>query len=50
MDVFVYGSHAEEYWANVSDTARNFVSYCLTVDPNLRPTAQEALQHKVSLL
>jgi len=36
----------EEYWANVSDTAREFVETCLTVDPNSRPTASEALKHK----
>ncbi|KAI0772983.1 Pkinase-domain-containing protein [Trametes elegans] len=36
----------EEYWANVSETARDFVSTCLTIDPTSRPTAAEALQHK----
>ncbi|KAI0708507.1 Pkinase-domain-containing protein [Earliella scabrosa] len=36
----------EEYWANVSETARDFVSECLTIDPASRPTAAEALQHK----
>lgn len=36
----------EEYWANVSTAARNFVSYCLTIDPAKRPTAEEALNHK----
>jgi len=36
--------HAEEYWSNVSETARNFVKSCLTVDPELRPTAEEALR------
>ena len=36
----------EEYWSNVSETARDFVRYCLTVDPHTRPTATEALQHK----
>ncbi|KAJ6562447.1 kinase-like domain-containing protein [Mycena capillaripes] len=35
-----------EYWANVSDTARDFVQVCLTVDPNHRPTAAEALEHR----
>ncbi|KAF8510171.1 Pkinase-domain-containing protein [Gautieria morchelliformis] len=35
-----------EYWANVSDTARDFVNACLTVDPTSRPTAAEALEHK----
>jgi hypothetical protein len=47
-----YASHLviEEYWCNVSDTARGFVTMCLTVDQNLRPTAEEALKHKVHLL
>jgi calcium/calmodulin-dependent protein kinase I len=36
-----------EYWANVSDTAKSFVTECLTIDPASRPTASEALQHKV---
>ncbi|QRV85045.1 calcium/calmodulin-dependent protein kinase [Ceratobasidium sp. AG-Ba] len=35
-----------EYWANVSDTAKEFVRYCLTIDPAKRPTATQALQHK----
>ena len=38
--------HAEEYWANVSPTARDFVSECLTIDPQARPTCAQALQHK----
>jgi calcium/calmodulin-dependent protein kinase I len=36
-----------EYWANVSETAKSFVTQCLTIDPASRPTAAEALQHKV---
>ena len=36
----------EEYWHNVSKTARDFVSRCLTVDPKRRMTAQEALNHR----
>ncbi|KAI5980991.1 kinase-like domain-containing protein [Pisolithus marmoratus] len=40
-----YRFEPEEYWNNVSDTARAFVSSCLTVDPDLRPTAAETLQH-----
>ncbi|TFK52945.1 Pkinase-domain-containing protein [Heliocybe sulcata] len=35
-----------EYWANVSDTAKEFVAYCLTIDPNQRPTAEDALNHR----
>ncbi|KAF7366323.1 Protein kinase domain-containing protein [Mycena sanguinolenta] len=35
-----------EYWANVSETARDFVQMCLTVDPARRPTAAEALEHR----
>ncbi|KAI0816914.1 Pkinase-domain-containing protein [Trametes gibbosa] len=36
----------EEYWANVSETAKDFVRTCLTIDPTSRPTAAEAIQHK----
>ncbi|WOO81985.1 Calcium/calmodulin-dependent protein kinase cmkB [Vanrija pseudolonga] len=35
-----------EYWAGVSETARDFVRACLTVDPTNRPTAAQLLQHK----
>jgi len=35
-----------EYWANVSQTAKEFVTECLTIDPAKRPTAAKALQHK----
>jgi serine/threonine protein kinase len=38
---------AAEYWAHVSDTGRDFVKTCLTLDPTKRPTAAQALQHKV---
>ncbi|KAJ6624735.1 hypothetical protein B0H10DRAFT_717281 [Mycena sp. CBHHK59/15] len=31
---------------DVSDTAYDFVNLCLTVDPERRPTAAEALEHK----
>ncbi|KAL1959794.1 hypothetical protein VTO42DRAFT_939 [Malbranchea cinnamomea] len=34
-----------EYWRNVSQTAREFIKRCLTVDPQARITAHEALQH-----
>ena len=34
-----------DYWRGVSDTAKNFIAQCLTVDPNQRPTAHQALTH-----
>ena len=40
-----YKFEPEEYWANVSQTARDFVTACLTIDPAARPTAEEALKH-----
>ncbi|KAK7680323.1 hypothetical protein QCA50_016563 [Cerrena zonata] len=49
MEAIIAGDYKfepEEYWANVSTAARNFVSYCLTIDPAKRPTAEEALNHK----
>jgi serine/threonine protein kinase len=42
-----YKFEPAEYWANVSHTARDFVQVCLTVDPERRPTAAQALEHKV---
>jgi serine/threonine protein kinase len=45
-----YRFEPEEYWQNVSTTAKEFVTVCLTVDPAKRPTADESLQHKVCLL
>ncbi|KAJ7177679.1 kinase-like domain-containing protein [Mycena filopes] len=41
-----YKFEPAEYWANVSQTARDFITACLTVDPERRPTAAEALQHE----
>jgi calcium/calmodulin-dependent protein kinase I len=35
----------DEYWSIVSDTARDFVATCLTVDPDKRPTAAQMLEH-----
>lgn len=35
----------KEFWVGVSDTARDFVSKCLTVDPTNRPTAAELQNH-----
>lgn len=34
-----------EYWRGVSHIARDFINRCLTIDPNQRMTAHEALQH-----
>ncbi|KAH8112862.1 Pkinase-domain-containing protein [Phellopilus nigrolimitatus] len=41
-----YAFEPEEYWANVSETARDFVRACLTADPAARPTARAALEHR----
>ncbi|KAI5117907.1 hypothetical protein M0805_003601 [Coniferiporia weirii] len=49
MQAIIAGDYAfepEEYWENVSETARDFVRLCLTVDPAVRPTAKEALEHR----
>jgi serine/threonine protein kinase len=40
-----YRFEPKEYWANVSDVAKDFVSRCLTVDPAQRITAEQALAH-----
>lgn len=34
-----------EYWRGVSQEARNFISRCLTIDPQKRMTSHEAMQH-----
>jgi serine/threonine protein kinase len=34
-----------EYWRGVSQTARDFIRRCLTIDPAARMTAHEALSH-----
>jgi calcium/calmodulin-dependent protein kinase I len=34
-----------DYWRGVSDNARQFIRRCLTVDPQERQTAHEALSH-----
>lgn len=41
-----YKFEPHEYWANVSETARDFVRACLTVDSKQRPTAEQLLKHK----
>jgi len=49
MEAIIAGDYAfepVEYWSNVSDTARSFVTECLTIDPASRPTAEQALAHK----
>lgn len=33
----------ERYWRNVSPDARSFIRKCLSLDPDIRPTATEAL-------
>ncbi|KIJ64791.1 hypothetical protein HYDPIDRAFT_111396 [Hydnomerulius pinastri MD-312] len=48
MEAIIAGDYRfepEEYWSNVSSTARDFVATCLTVDPETRPTAAEMLEH-----
>ncbi|KAI1654383.1 calcium/calmodulin-dependent protein kinase type I [Daldinia decipiens] len=40
-----YNFQPVEYWRGVSDNAKEFISQCLTVDPNKRMTAHEALSH-----
>ncbi|KAK1783285.1 putative calcium/calmodulin-dependent protein kinase [Copromyces sp. CBS 386.78] len=34
-----------EYWRGVSDSGKDFIRRCLTIDPDKRMTAHEALQH-----
>ncbi|KAJ1325732.1 calcium/calmodulin-dependent protein kinase I [Microdochium nivale] len=41
-----YSFQPTEYWRGVSDHAKDFITRCLTVDPNNRMTAHEALSHK----
>jgi calcium/calmodulin-dependent protein kinase I len=40
-----YSFTPEEYWRGVSNTARDFIRVCLTVDPSKRQTAHDALGH-----
>jgi calcium/calmodulin-dependent protein kinase I len=40
-----YRFEPTEYWRGVSDNAKDFIQRCLTIDPNKRMTAHEALQH-----
>lgn len=34
-----------EYWRSVTPTARDFINRCLTIEPNARMTAHQALSH-----
>lgn len=40
-----YSFSPNEYWRNVTPTARDFINCCLTIDPNVRMTAHQALSH-----
>ena len=40
----VYSFH-DEYWAEVSPEAKDMIAKMLTVDPNKRLTADQALEH-----
>ncbi|EJD51983.1 Pkinase-domain-containing protein [Auricularia subglabra TFB-10046 SS5] len=48
MEAIIAGDYKfepKEYWANVSDVARDFVRTLLNVDPTKRPSAAQALEH-----
>ncbi|ODQ56536.1 calmodulin-binding protein kinase [Saitoella complicata NRRL Y-17804] len=40
-----YNFEPEEFWAEVSDDAKDFIKKCLTLDPSKRPTAREGMEH-----
>lgn len=40
-----YSFQPADYWRGVSDHAKDFIRRCLTIDPNRRMTAHEALSH-----
>jgi len=40
-----YKFEPEEYWQHVSQTARDFIKQCLTIDQKARPTAEGILNH-----
>ncbi|KAG6853399.1 hypothetical protein C0991_004732 [Blastosporella zonata] len=49
MEAIIAGDYKfepTEYWANVSETAKDFVRSCLTLDAAKRPTAADVLNHK----
>jgi len=35
-----------DYWDNVSEEAKDLISNCLQLDPRLRPSAAQILNHK----
>ena len=41
-----YKFEPAEYWENVSETAKDFIKWCLTINPAKRPSAQDMLEHK----
>ena len=41
-----YKFEPAEYWENVSETAKDFIKCCLTINPAKRPSAQDMLEHK----
>ncbi|KAG8941112.1 hypothetical protein FRC00_012568 [Tulasnella sp. 408] len=48
MEAIIRGDYKfepAEYWNPVSETARDFVRSCLTIDPRKRPTAADCLKH-----
>jgi len=52
-EAIVAGDYSFEpvgYWENVSETAKDFIKRCLTINPAKRPTAQDMLEHKWLLL
>jgi len=38
-------SFADQCWQSISDKAKDLINKLLTVDPDQRPTAEQALQH-----
>lgn len=44
-----YAFKPDEYWEHVSEPAKSFITDCLTMDPNERPTAVLLLEHEVRL-
>lgn len=40
-----YSFTPEDHWDSISQTAKDFINACLTIDPNERLTAHQALNH-----